>query len=133
MWRANRHLGINTADGGALTREARARLCRITRLRNIPVSENERQVHPHRLHVENGKPSARTDMFTTNRLMCVTWTKRKQTISRHGRRGAGGSGTFKEGKTRPHNRCFSGKGVRTLLMNDLDSLDITGTCAVSNA
>ncbi|HFB1571366.1 TPA: pilus assembly protein PilC, partial [Neisseria gonorrhoeae] len=25
-----------------------------------------------------------------------------------------------------NNRCFSGKGVRTLLMNDLDSLDITG-------
>ncbi|EMU1251738.1 TPA: pilus assembly protein PilC, partial [Neisseria gonorrhoeae] len=40
---------------------------------------------------------------------------------------AGGSGTFKEGK-KPgrNNRCFSGKGVRTLLMNDLDSLDITG-------
>ncbi|CWO96999.1 type IV pilus-associated protein PilC1 [Neisseria meningitidis] len=43
-----------------------------------------------------------------------------------------GSGTFKEGKKPArNNRCFSGKGVRTLLMNDLDSLDITGpTCGM---
>ncbi|HFC6303126.1 TPA: hypothetical protein ACFM8G_002160, partial [Neisseria meningitidis] len=45
---------------------------------------------------------------------------------------AGGSGIDPDGKRAgKNNRCFSQKGVRTLLMNDLDSLDITGpTCGM---
>ncbi|ENT1631199.1 pilus assembly protein PilC, partial [Neisseria gonorrhoeae] len=39
----------------------------------------------------------------------------------------GGSGIDPAGRhPGKNNRCFSKKGVRTLLMNDLDSLDITG-------
>ncbi|HGK0234380.1 TPA: PilC family type IV pilus tip adhesin, partial [Neisseria gonorrhoeae] len=122
-------LGINTADGGALTpRSAR------------PIVPDN-QVAQYSGHQKmNGKSVPIGCMWKNGKTVCpngyvydkpvnVRYLDEKKTddfpVTADG--DAGGSGTFKEGKKPArNNRCFSGKGVRTLLMNDLDSLDITG-------
>ncbi|EMU3013392.1 pilus assembly/adherence protein PilC, partial [Neisseria gonorrhoeae] len=122
-------LGINTADGGALTpRSAR------------PIVPDN-QVAQYSGHQKmNGKSVPIGCMWKNSKTVCpngyvydkpvnVRYLDEKKTddfpVTADG--DAGGSGTFKEGKKPArNNRCFSGKGVRTLLMNDLDSLDITG-------
>ncbi|HHR5788564.1 TPA: PilC family type IV pilus tip adhesin, partial [Neisseria gonorrhoeae] len=122
-------LGINTADGGALTpRSAR------------PIVPDN-QVAQYSGHQKmNGKSIPIGCMWKNGKTVCpngyvydkpvnVRYLDEKKTddfpVTADG--DAGGSGTFKEGKKPArNNRCFSGKGVRTLLMNDLDSLDITG-------
>ncbi|EPF9298757.1 PilC family type IV pilus tip adhesin, partial [Neisseria gonorrhoeae] len=122
-------LGINTADGGALTpRSAR------------PIVPGD-QVAQYSGHQKmNGKSVPIGCMWKNGKTVCpngyvydkpvnVRYLDEKKTddfpVTADG--DAGGSGTFKEGKKPArNNRCFSGKGVRTLLMNDLDSLDITG-------
>ncbi|HFA6767747.1 TPA: pilus assembly/adherence protein PilC [Neisseria gonorrhoeae] len=122
-------LGINTADGGALTpRSAR------------PIVPDN-QVAQYSGHQKmNGKSIPIGCMWKNSKTVCpngyvydkpvnVRYLDEKKTddfpVTADG--DAGGSGTFKEGKKPArNNRCFSGKGVRTLLMNDLDSLDITG-------
>ncbi|ENX9047567.1 pilus assembly/adherence protein PilC, partial [Neisseria gonorrhoeae] len=120
-------LGINTADGGALTpRSAR------------PIVPDN-QVAQYSGHQKmNGKSIPIGCMWKNGKTVCpngyvydkpvnVRYLDEKKTddfpVTADG--DAGGSGTFKEGKKPArNNRCFSGKGVRTLLMNDLDSLDI---------
>ncbi|HGN6936756.1 TPA: PilC family type IV pilus tip adhesin, partial [Neisseria gonorrhoeae] len=122
-------LGINTADGGALTpRSAR------------PIVPDN-QVAQYSGHQKmNGKSVPIGCMWKNGKTVCpngyvydkpvnVRYLDEKKTddfpVTADG--DAGGSGTFKEGKKPArNNRCFSKKGVRTLLMNDLDSLDITG-------
>ncbi|EPI0949238.1 PilC family type IV pilus tip adhesin [Neisseria gonorrhoeae] len=122
-------LGINTADGGALTpRSAR------------PIVPDN-QVAQYSGHQKmNGKSIPIGCMWKNGKTVCpngyvydkpvnVRYLDEKKTddfpVTADG--DAGGSGTFKEGKKPArNNRCFSGKGVRTLLMNDLDSLDLTG-------
>ncbi|EPI0608082.1 PilC family type IV pilus tip adhesin, partial [Neisseria gonorrhoeae] len=122
-------LGINTADGGALTpRSAR------------PIVPGD-QVAQYSGHQKmNGKSVPIGCMWKNGKTVCpngyvydkpvnVRYLDEKKTddfpVTADG--DAGGSGTFKEGKKPArNNRCFSGKGVRTLLMNDLNSLDITG-------
>ncbi|EMU4687876.1 pilus assembly/adherence protein PilC, partial [Neisseria gonorrhoeae] len=122
-------LGINTADGGALTpRSAR------------PIVPDN-QVAQYSGHQKmNGKSIPIGCMWKNSKTVCpngyvydkpvnVRYLDEKKTddfpVTADG--DAGGSGTLKEGKKPArNNRCFSGKGVRTLLMNDLDSLDITG-------
>ncbi|HFA6701873.1 TPA: pilus assembly/adherence protein PilC, partial [Neisseria gonorrhoeae] len=122
-------LGINTADGGALTpRSAR------------PIVPGD-QVAQYSGHQKmNGKSVPIGCMWKNGKTVCpngyvydkpvnVRYLDEKKTddfpVTADG--DAGGSGTFKEGKKPArNNRCFSGKGVRTLLMNDLGSLDITG-------
>ncbi len=122
-------LGINTADGGALTpRSAR------------PIVPGD-QVAQYSGHQKmNGKSVPIGCMWKNGKTACpngyvydkpvnVRYLDEKKTddfpVTADG--DAGGSGTFKEGKKPArNNRCFSGKGVRTLLMNDLGSLDITG-------
>ncbi|EMT7150343.1 pilus assembly/adherence protein PilC, partial [Neisseria gonorrhoeae] len=124
-------LGINTADGGALTpRSARP---------IVPDHNSVAQYSGH-LKTAGGKSVPIGCMLKNGKTVCpngyvydkpvnVRYLDEKKTddfpVTADG--DAGGSGTFKEGK-KPgrNNRCFSGKGVRTLLMNDLDSLDITG-------
>ncbi|MCH8750821.1 PilC family type IV pilus tip adhesin [Neisseria gonorrhoeae] len=124
-------LGINTADGGALTpRSARP---------IVPDHNSVAQYSGH-LKTAGGKSVPIGCMLKNGKTACpngyvydkpvnVRYLDEKKTddfpVTADG--DAGGSGTFKEGKKPArNNRCFSGKGVRTLLMNDLDSLDITG-------
>ncbi|EPI6367426.1 PilC family type IV pilus tip adhesin [Neisseria gonorrhoeae] len=124
-------LGINTADGGALTpRSARP---------IVPDHNSVAQYSGHK-KTAGGKSVPIGCMWKNSKTVCpngyvydkpvnVRYLDEKKTddfpVTADG--DAGGSGTFKEGKkTARNNRCFSGKGVRTLLMNDLDSLDITG-------
>ncbi|EMU3394802.1 pilus assembly/adherence protein PilC, partial [Neisseria gonorrhoeae] len=115
-------LGINTADGGALTpRSAR------------PIVPDN-QVAQYSGHQKmNGKSIPIGCMWKNGKTVCpngyvydkpvnVRYLDEKKTddfpVTADG--DAGGSGTFKEGKKPArNNRCFSGKGVRTLLMNDL--------------
>ncbi|ENX8110138.1 pilus assembly/adherence protein PilC [Neisseria gonorrhoeae] len=122
-------LGINTADGGALTpRSAR------------PIVPDNQVAQYSGYQKMNGKSIPIGCMWKNSKTVCpngyvydkpvnVRYLDEKKTddfpVTADG--DAGGSGTFKEGKKPArNNRCFSGKGVRTLLMNDLDSLDITG-------
>ncbi|EMU0653262.1 pilus assembly/adherence protein PilC [Neisseria gonorrhoeae] len=124
-------LGINTADGGALTpRSARP---------IVPDHNSVAQYSGHK-KTAGGKSVPIGCMDKDGKTVCpngyvydkpvnVRYLDEKKTddfpVTADG--DAGGSGTFKEGKKPArNNRCFSGKGVRTLLMNDLDSLDITG-------
>ncbi|EMU2801895.1 hypothetical protein LV290_002250, partial [Neisseria gonorrhoeae] len=123
-------LGINTADGGALTpRSARP-----------IVPDNQVAQYSGHQKTTDGKSVPIGCMWKNSKTVCpngyvydkpvnVRYLDEKKTddfpVTADG--DAGGSGTFKEGKKPArNNRCFSGKGVRTLLMNDLDSLDITG-------
>ncbi|QGG71811.1 PilC family type IV pilus tip adhesin [Neisseria gonorrhoeae] len=122
-------LGINTADGGALTPRS---------ARPIVPGDQVAQYSGHKKM--NGKSIPIGCMWKNSKTVCpngyvydkpvnVRYLDEKKTddfpVTADG--DAGGSGTFKEGKKPArNNRCFSGKGVRTLLMNDLDSLDITG-------
>ncbi|ENX7204743.1 pilus assembly/adherence protein PilC [Neisseria gonorrhoeae] len=122
-------LGINTADGGALTpRSAR------------PIVPDN-QVAQYSGHQKmNGKSIPIGCMWKNGKTVCpngyvydkpvnVRYLDEKKTddfpVTADG--DAGGSG-IDPADRRPgkNNRCFSKKGVRTLLMNDLDSLDITG-------
>ncbi|EMT8111095.1 pilus assembly/adherence protein PilC [Neisseria gonorrhoeae] len=123
-------LGINTADGGALTPRS---------ARPIVPGDQVAQYSGHKKTAggksvpigcmwKNGK-TACPNGYVYDKPVNVRYLDEKKTddfpVTADG--DAGGSGTFKEGKKPArNNRCFSGKGVRTLLMNDLDSLDITG-------
>lgn len=124
-------LGINTADGGALTpRSARP---------IVPDHNSVAQYSGHK-KTTDGKSVPIGCMDKDGKTVCpngyvydkpvnVRYLDETETdgFSTTADGDAGGSGTFKEGKKPArNNRCFSGKGVRTLLMNDLDSLDITG-------
>ncbi|ENT0462356.1 TPA: pilus assembly/adherence protein PilC [Neisseria gonorrhoeae] len=122
-------LGINTADGGALTpRSAR------------PIVPDN-QVAQYSGHQKmNGKSIPIGCMWKNGKTVCpngyvydkpvnVRYLDETETdgFSTTADGDAGGSG-IDPADRRPgkNNRCFSKKGVRTLLMNDLDSLDITG-------
>lgn len=124
-------LGINTADGGALTpRSARP---------IVPDHNSVAQYSGHK-KTTDGKSVPIGCMWKNNKTVCpngyvydkpvnVRYLDEKKTdgFSTTADGDAGGSGIDPAGR-RPgkNNRCFSKKGVRTLLMNDLDSLDITG-------
>ncbi|EMT1197777.1 pilus assembly/adherence protein PilC, partial [Neisseria gonorrhoeae] len=124
-------LGINTADGGALTPRSVRPI--------VPDHDSVAQYSGHKKTADgksvpigcmwkNGK-TACPNGYVYDKPVNVRYLDEKKTddfpVTADG--DAGGSGTFKEGKKPArNNRCFSGKGVRTLLMNDLDSLDITG-------
>ncbi|EMT7222631.1 pilus assembly/adherence protein PilC [Neisseria gonorrhoeae] len=123
-------LGINTADGGALTpRSARP---------IVPDHDSVAQYSGHK--TAGGKSVPIGCMLKNGKTVCpngyvydkpvnVRYLDETETdgFSTTADGDAGGSGIDPAGR-RPgkNNRCFSKKGVRTLLMNDLDSLDITG-------
>ncbi|HEZ2209283.1 TPA: pilus assembly/adherence protein PilC [Neisseria meningitidis] len=125
-------LGINTADGGKLTKKS---------ARPIVPAENQAvaQYSGHKKGI-NGKSIPIGCMQKGNEIVCpngyvydkpvnVRYLDEKKTdgFSTTADGDAGGSGIDPAGKrSGKNNRCFSQKGVRTLLMNDLDSLDITG-------
>ncbi|ENX1476372.1 pilus assembly/adherence protein PilC, partial [Neisseria gonorrhoeae] len=112
-------LGINTADGGALTpRSARP---------IVPDHNSVAQYSGHK-KTAGGKSVPIGCMWKNSKTVCpngyvydkpvnVRYLDEKKTddfpVTADG--DAGGSGTFKEGKKPArNNRCFSGKGVRTL-------------------
>ncbi|HGO8671882.1 TPA: PilC family type IV pilus tip adhesin, partial [Neisseria meningitidis] len=130
-------LGINTADGGKLTKKSARPI--------VPAANTAVAQYSGHKQTANGKSIPIGCMEKDGGTVCpngyvydkpvnVRYLDEKKTddfpVTADG--DAGGSGTFKEGKKPArNNRCFSGKGVRTLLMNDLDSLDITGpTCGM---
>ncbi|HEZ0537756.1 TPA: pilus assembly/adherence protein PilC [Neisseria meningitidis] len=130
-------LGINTADGGKLTKKSARPI--------VPEANTAVAQYSGHKQTANGKSIPIGCMQKGNEIVCpngyvydkpvnVRYLDEKKTdgFSTTADGDAGGSGTFKEGKKPArNNRCFSGKGVRTLLMNDLDSLDITGpTCGM---
>lgn len=130
-------LGINTADGGKLTKKSARPI--------VPEANTAVAQYSGHKKGTNGKSIPIGCMQKGNEIVCpngyvydkpvnVRYLDEKKTdgFSTTADGDAGGSGTFKEGKKPArNNRCFSGKGVRTLLMNDLDSLDITGpTCGM---
>ncbi|HFC3444731.1 TPA: PilC family type IV pilus tip adhesin, partial [Neisseria gonorrhoeae] len=123
-------LGINTADGGALTPRS---------ARPIVPGDQVAQYSGH-LKTAGGKSVPIGCMEKGGKTVCpngyvydkpvnVRYLDETETdgFSTTADGDAGGSGIDPAGR-RPgkNNRCFSKKGVRTLLMNDLDSLDITG-------
>ncbi|HFA8479569.1 TPA: pilus assembly/adherence protein PilC, partial [Neisseria gonorrhoeae] len=122
-------LGINTADGGALTPRS---------ARPIVPGDQVAQYSGHK--TAGGKSVPIGCMWKNSKTVCpngyvyekpvnVRYLDETETdgFSTTADGDAGGSGIDPAGR-RPgkNNRCFSKKGVRTLLMNDLDSLDITG-------
>ncbi|HEZ0150191.1 TPA: pilus assembly/adherence protein PilC, partial [Neisseria meningitidis] len=130
-------LGINTADGGKLTKKSARPI----------VPEANQAVAQYSGHKKgtNGKSIPIGCMWKNNETVCpngyvydkpvnVRYLDEKKTdgFSTTADGDAGGSGIDPAGKrSGKNNRCFSQKGVRTLLMNDLDSLDITGpTCGM---
>ncbi|HFC6972941.1 TPA: PilC family type IV pilus tip adhesin, partial [Neisseria meningitidis] len=123
-------LGINTADGGKLTKKSARPI--------VPADNTAVAQYSGHKQTAKGKSIPIGCMEKNNGIVCpngyvydkpvnVRYLDEKKTdgFSTTADGDAGGSGTFKEGKKPArNNRCFSGKGVRTLLMNDLDSLDI---------
>ncbi|ENX0639167.1 pilus assembly/adherence protein PilC, partial [Neisseria gonorrhoeae] len=125
-------LGINTADGGALTpRSARP---------IVPEANKDVAQYSGHKTTSKGKSIPIGCMDKGGKTVCpngyvyekpvnVRYLDETETdgFSTTADGDAGGSG-IDPADRRPgkNNRCFSKKGVRTLLMNDLDSLDITG-------
>ncbi|HFB9069675.1 TPA: pilus assembly/adherence protein PilC, partial [Neisseria gonorrhoeae] len=123
-------LGINTADGGALTpRSARP---------IVPEANTAVAQYSGHKKTAGGKSVPIGCMWKNSKTVCpngyvydkpvnVRYLDETETdgFSTTADGDAGGSGIDPAGR-RPgkNNRCFSKKGVRTLLMNDLDSLDI---------
>ncbi|EMU0973861.1 pilus assembly/adherence protein PilC [Neisseria gonorrhoeae] len=123
-------LGINTADGGALTPRS---------ARPIVPDNQVAQYSGHKTTskgksipigcMEKGGKTVCPNGYVYDKPVNVRYLDETETdgFSTTADGDAGGSG-IDPADRRPgkNNRCFSKKGVRTLLMNDLDSLDITG-------
>ncbi|MCV6702791.1 PilC family type IV pilus tip adhesin, partial [Neisseria meningitidis] len=130
-------LGINTADGGKLTKKSARPI--------VPADNTAVAQYSGHKQTAKGKSIPIGCMEKDNEIVCpngyvydkpvnVRYLDEKKTdgFSTTADGDAGGSGIDPDGKRAgKNNRCFSQKGVRTLLMNDLDSLDITGpTCGM---
>ncbi|CWN45384.1 PilC family type IV pilus tip adhesin [Neisseria meningitidis] len=130
-------LGINTADGGKLTKKSARPI--------VPEANTAVAQYSGHKQTANGKSIPIGCMEKDGGTVCpngyvydkpvnVRYLDEKKTdgFSTTADGDAGGSGIDPAGKRAgKNNRCFSQKGVRTLLMNDLDSLDITGpTCGM---
>ncbi|HEZ6208655.1 TPA: pilus assembly/adherence protein PilC [Neisseria meningitidis] len=130
-------LGINTADGGKLTKKSARPI--------VPEANQAVAQYSGHKQTAKGKSIPIGCMWKNNETVCpngyvydkpvnVRYLDEKKTdgFSTTADGDAGGSGIDPDGKrSGKNNRCFSQKGVRTLLMNDLDSLDITGpTCGM---
>ncbi|HFC6735260.1 TPA: PilC family type IV pilus tip adhesin, partial [Neisseria meningitidis] len=130
-------LGINTADGGKLTKKSARPI--------VPDANKDVAQYSGHKQTAKGKSIPIGCMWKNNETVCpngyvydkpvnVRYLDEKKTdgFSTTADGDAGGSGIDPDGKrVGKNNRCFSQKGVRTLLMNDLDSLDITGpTCGM---
>ncbi|HFC7925193.1 TPA: PilC family type IV pilus tip adhesin [Neisseria meningitidis] len=130
-------LGINTADGGKLTKKSARPIVPEANQAVAQYSGHKKTASGKSIPIgcmEKDGGTVCPNGYVYDKPVNVRYLDEKKTddfpVTADG--DAGGSGTFKEGKKPArNNRCFSGKGVRTLLMNDLDSLDITGpTCGM---
>ncbi|EMU2141800.1 pilus assembly/adherence protein PilC, partial [Neisseria gonorrhoeae] len=121
-------LGINTADGGALTPRSARPIVPEANTAVAQYSGHKKTAGGKSIPIgcmEKGGKTVCPNGYVYDKPVNVRYLDEKKTddfpVTADG--DAGGSGTFKEGKKPArNNRCFSGKGVRTLLMNDLDSL-----------
>ncbi|HGP4534443.1 TPA: PilC family type IV pilus tip adhesin, partial [Neisseria meningitidis] len=121
-------LGINTADGGKLTKKSARPI--------VPAANSKVAQYSGDKKTSSGKSIPIGCMEKDNGIVCpngyvydkpvnVRYLDEKKTdgFSTTADGDAGGSGIDPAGKrSGKNNRCFSQKGVRTLLMNDLDSL-----------
>ncbi|HIF8704891.1 TPA: PilC family type IV pilus tip adhesin, partial [Neisseria meningitidis] len=119
-------LGINTADGGKLTKKSARPI--------VPEANQAVAQYSGHKKTANGKSIPIGCMQKGNEIVCpngyvydkpvnVRYLDEKKTdgFSTTADGDAGGSGIDPDGKrSGKNNRCFSQKGVRTLLMNDLD-------------
>ncbi|HGO8148643.1 TPA: PilC family type IV pilus tip adhesin, partial [Neisseria meningitidis] len=119
-------LGINTADGGKLTKKSARPI--------VPAANSKVAQYSGDKKTSSGKSIPIGCMEKDNGIVCpngyvydkpvnVRYLDEKKTdgFSTTADGDAGGSGIDPAGKrSGKNNRCFSQKGVRTLLMNDLD-------------
>lgn len=130
-------LGINTADGGKLTKKSARPIVPDTNTAVAQYSGHKQTAKGKSIPIgcmEKDNGIACPNGYVYDKPVNVRYLDEKKTdgFSTTADGDAGGSGIDPAGKrSGKNNRCFSQKGVRTLLMNDLDSLDITGpTCGM---
>nr|WP_101069410.1 PilC family type IV pilus tip adhesin [Neisseria meningitidis] len=130
-------LGINTADGGKLTKKSARPIVPAANSKVAQYSGHKKTSSGKSIPIgcmEKGNGTVCPNGYVYDKPVNVRYLDEKKTdgFSTTADGDAGGSGIDPDGKrSGKNNRCFSGKGVRTLLMNDLDSLDITGpTCGM---
>ncbi|ELL07280.1 neisseria PilC beta-propeller domain protein [Neisseria meningitidis 65014] len=130
-------LGINTADGGKLTKKSARPIVPEANSKVAQYSGHKQTAKGKSIPIgcmEKGNGIACPNGYVYDKPVNVRYLDEKKTdgFSTTADGDAGGSGIDPDGKRAgKNNRCFSQKGVRTLLMNDLDSLDITGpTCGM---
>ncbi|MCL6043664.1 PilC family type IV pilus tip adhesin [Neisseria meningitidis] len=130
-------LGINTADGGKLTKKSARPIVPDTNTAVAQYSGHKQTTKGKSIPIgcmEKDNGIACPNGYVYDKPVNVRYLDEKKTdgFSTTADGDAGGSGIDPAGKRAgKNNRCFSQKGVRTLLMNDLDSLDITGpTCGM---
>ncbi|HGO8647851.1 TPA: PilC family type IV pilus tip adhesin, partial [Neisseria meningitidis] len=130
-------LGINTADGGKLTKKSARPIVPDTNTAVAQYSGHKKGTNGKSIPIgcmEKNGGTVCPNGYVYDKPVNVRYLDEKKTdgFSTTADGDAGGSGIDPAGKRAgKNNRCFSQKGVRTLLMNDLDSLDITGpTCGM---
>lgn len=130
-------LGINTADGGKLTKKSARPIVPEANTAVAQYSGHKQTAKGKSIPIgcmQKGNGIACPNGYVYDKPVNVRYLDEKKTdgFSTTADGDAGGSGIDPAGKrSGKNNRCFSQKGVRTLLMNDLDSLDITGpTCGM---
>ncbi|HIF0132371.1 TPA: PilC family type IV pilus tip adhesin [Neisseria meningitidis] len=130
-------LGINTADGGKLTKKSARPIVPEANTAVAQYSGHKKTSSGKSIPIgcmEKGNETVCPNGYVYGKPVNVRYLDEKKTdgFSTTADGDAGGSGIDPDGKrSGKNNRCFSQKGVRTLLMNDLDSLDITGpTCGM---
>ncbi|HEZ2963167.1 TPA: pilus assembly/adherence protein PilC [Neisseria meningitidis] len=130
-------LGINTADGGKLTKKSARPIVPDTNTAVAQYSGHKKGINGKSIPIgcmQKGNEIVCPNGYVYDKPVNVRYLDEKKTdgFSTTADGDAGGSGIDPDGKrSGKNNRCFSQKGVRTLLMNDLDSLDITGpTCGM---
>ncbi|ELK86527.1 PilC family type IV pilus tip adhesin [Neisseria meningitidis] len=130
-------LGINTADGGKLTKKSARPIVPAANSKVAQYSGHKKTSSGKSIPIgcmEKGNETVCPNGYVYGKPVNVRYLDEKKTdgFSTTADGDAGGSGIDPAGKrSGKNNRCFSQKGVRTLLMNDLDSLDITGpTCGM---
>ncbi|OFQ12402.1 PilC family type IV pilus tip adhesin, partial [Neisseria sp. HMSC070F02] len=130
-------LGINTADGGKLTKKSARPIVPEANQAVAQYSGHKKGTNGKSIPIgcmEKGNETVCPNGYVYGKPVNVRYLDEKKTdgFSTTADGDAGGSGIDPAGKrSGKNNRCFSQKGVRTLLMNDLDSLDITGpTCGM---
>ncbi|HEZ0878758.1 TPA: pilus assembly/adherence protein PilC, partial [Neisseria meningitidis] len=130
-------LGINTADGGKLTKKSARPIVPDTNTAVAQYSGHKQTAKGKSIPIgcmQKGNEIVCPNGYVYDKPVNVRYLDEKKTdgFSTTADGDAGGSGIDPAGKrSGKNNRCFSQKGVRTLLMNDLDSLDITGpTCGM---